>query len=255
MQLIDTHFHLTFEHAEPLQDILARAKEQAVSRFICIGASKGIESAPAAIRLAEEYPEVWATVGVHPHDAGSYQSLSEIESLASHAKVVAVGETGLDYFRDWAPVEDQKKLFRYTVSFALELGKPLVIHSREAAEDCIEVLKELGADKVGGVFHCYAEDEVFARRLADLNFLVSFTGNLTFKKATEMRRIASEIPLEQIMLETDMPYMAPEPFRGKPSEPGHVAQIAKVLAEAKGVSVEEVAQVTTANAERLFGLS
>lgn len=206
------------------------------------------------MKLAETFKNVWATIGIHPHDAGDFRELGPIAELAGHPRVVAIGETGLDYYRDWSPFEDQRKLFRHTVSFALEVGKPLVIHSREAGDDCIGILRELGAEKVGGVFHCYAEDEHFAARLAEINFLVSFTGNLTFKKAQKMRDIARAIPLDQIMLETDMPFMAPEPFRGKPSEPAHVRRIAEVLAEAKQESLEKVAAVTTANAEQLFGL-
>lgn len=254
MELIDTHCHLTTAPPEELPEILARAKECSVKRMLSVGASDGIQSARDSIKLAEDYPEIFTSIGVHPHDAGSHQTLSEIEELASHKKTVAIGETGLDYFRDWAPIEDQKKLFENSIALALNLKKPLIIHCREATVDTLEILNRTKAREVGGVFHCFAEDSEFAKKLEDLNFIVSFPGVLTFKKATDRRAAALDIPLDRIMLETDMPYMAPEPFRGKKSEPMHVYQIAKTLAEVKGISLEEVAQATTENAERIFGM-
>ncbi len=255
MELIDTHCHLTAVEKEKLPAIFERAKECSVKRFVCIGASDGIISAHDAVELSKQYPEVFCSVGVHPHDAGQHQDLKEIERLFEEEKVVAVGETGLDFFRDWAPVEDQRKLFRYSIELAKDIGKPLIIHCREAADETIATLKELSADKIGGVFHCYAEDGEFAKKIADLNFLVSFTGNITFKKALDRRKAVAEIPLEQIMLETDMPYMAPEPFRGKPSEPMHVYKVAQMIAEVKEVSLQEVAEKTSKTAVSFFGLS
>lgn len=160
----------------------------------------------------------------------------------------------MDYFRDWSPISAQKKLFANSIALARQVKKPLVIHCREAQDDTYQMLCEHNAKDVGGVFHCYAGDSEFAKRLLDINFIVSFTGNMTFKKADSIREAARQIPLEYIMLETDTPYMAPEPFRGKQSEPAHVYQIAYRLAELHKVTIEEVARITTANAKRLFGL-
>lgn len=255
MELLDTHCHLTTVDTDLVPEIIKRAKECFVKRYICVGASEKIISAHQAVQLAEKYPEIWASVGIHPHDADSGHSISELEQLATHKKVVAIGETGLDYFRDWANIDNQKKLFKDTISLARSLKKPLIIHCREAKEDVFNILKSCNAKEVGGVFHCYSEDFEFAKQLEEINFIVSFTGSLTFKKASELRNTAKQISLERIMLETDMPYMAPEPFRGNPSEPMHVYQIALQMAEIHEVTVEEIARISTQNAERIFGLA
>ena len=254
MQLVDTHCHLTHAPEEELKAIFERAQECSIVRMLSVGASDGIQSARDSLKLAEQYEQVYTSVGVHPHDADEHQTLAEIEELASHPKCVAVGETGLDYFRDWADFTLQKKLFENSISLALNLNKPLIIHCREATDNTLSILRKTGASKVGGVFHCYAEDAEFAKGLVDLNFIVSFTGVVTFKKAEDRRLILKEIPLERIMLETDMPYMAPEPFRGGKSEPMHVYQIAKTIGKVKELSLEEVARITTENAKRVFGL-
>lgn len=252
--LVDTHCHLPALEHRPLNDILADAEKAGIKKIICIGASVGKQSASDAVALAERHSNVWASVGVHPHDAKSFTDLDGLEDLARHPRVVAIGETGLDFFRDWAPRENQHRLFEASVELAKQVKKPIVIHSRSAGAECLETLKRLHAEEVGGVFHCYAEDAAFAERLRDIGFLVSFPGSLTFKNAHALRETAKAIPLDQIMVETDAPYMAPEPFRGKPSEPMHVYQIALVLAETKGVTLDEISRQTTANAERLFGL-
>ncbi len=255
MELVETHAHLyALSQDDSVDTYIARAKSCGVSRFVCVGASDGTQSARTAIDIAERFPEVYATIGVHPHDADEYQSLEEIEQLLEHPKAVAVGETGLDFFRDWADFDKQRSLFEASISVAKNCSKPIVIHSRDARDECFETLKRLGADAVGGVFHCYSEDAEFAKKLRDINFLVSLTGVITFKKAHGLRETARAIPLEQIMLETDCPYMAPEPFRGKQSEPMHVLKIAEKLAEIKEISLEDVARVTTSNAERIFGV-
>lgn len=254
MDLVDTHCHLTSLEHDSLEHILERATSAAVTRMVTIGASDELRSAADAVELAERYPFVWASVGIHPHDAGKTREVESLAPLAIHPKVVAIGETGLDFFRDWAPPDAQYDLFERTIAFAREHRKPLIIHSRAAGEQCYETLSRCGARDVGGVFHCYAENTEFAKRLIDLNFLVSFPGSLTFKSAHELREIAKAIPLERIMLETDAPYMAPEPFRGKPSEPAHVRTIAERLALVKGISVEEVAATTTATAMAFFAL-
>ena len=253
LDLIDTHAHIDSEPFDGDRDAcLARARAVGVQRIISIGASRGIASAHTSIALAERHPDVWASVGIHPHDAGQDLALGELEALAQHPKVVAIGETGLDFFRDWSPRERQYALFEHQIDLAIRVSKPLIIHSREAGEECIRVLTERSAQRVGGVFHCYAENAAFAERLQKIGFLVSFPGVLTFKKSDAMRAVAKEIPLEQIMVETDAPYMAPEPNRGKRCEPAFVVDTARALAAVKGLPLEEVAAITTQNALRLF---
>lgn len=254
MDFIDTHCHLTSLDEQQLAEVFSNARQSGVIRMICIGAGEGITSARKAIPLTEDYEQIWTSIGIHPHDAGQDFSIRQLESDLFHPKVVALGETGLDFFRDWAPVEKQQTLFRETIALAKEHQKPLIIHCRDAAAETLQILKAENAERVGGVFHCYSEDGEFAKKLGEINFLVSFTGNITFKNARKLRDSVKQIPLSQMMLETDSPYMAPEPFRGTPSEPKHVYQVALKIAEIKEVSVEEVAAATTANAKRLFGL-
>lgn len=255
LELTDSHCHLYSIPGENLETIIQNSLNANVTRIICVGASAELESAQTSIVLAEKFPAVWATVGIHPHDTGKCLEIKALEELCSHKKVVAIGETGLDYFRDWAPKENQLKVFKDTIALALNQKKPLVIHSRDAAEDCFDILKKQNAQEVGGVFHCYGEDAEFAKKLKDINFLVSFPGTITFKSATKLREIVKAIPLEQIMLETDAPYMAPEPYRGGHSEPKHVLQIAQKLAEIKEVSLETIAAITTRTALKFFKIS
>lgn len=252
MELIDTHCHLmALEKTADL--VIAAANHAHVKRMLNVGSIDGTRSAALAVKTADEYENVFAAVGIHPHDAKDYTTLEEIEPYLSHPKVVAIGETGLDFFRDWAPAERQRELFENSVKLALRYNKPLIIHSRDALEETLATLIRLHAEQVGGVFHCYSGDSTFAKRLRTLNFLVSFPGTVTFKKATSIHEAVKEIPLDQIMLETDCPYMAPEPYRGKPSEPAHVYEIACRIAELRQISIEEVADATTRNAEKLFG--
>lgn len=253
LQITDSHTHLDSEKLAHDQDgVVARANAVGVSRLITIGASGGLASARRAIEVSAKYPCVWATVGVHPHDAMLPYTREELVTLAKEPKVVGIGETGLDFYRDWSPKEKQIESFELHIDVALELGKPLVIHSREAGGECLSILQKMGASKVGGVFHCYAEDAEFAKRLRAINFLVSFPGTLTFKKAEEIRAICQAIPLDQIMVETDAPFMAPEPHRGKVCEPSYVVETLKTVARVKNLSLEEAAIATTNNALSLF---
>ena len=253
LDLVDSHTHLDAEEFASDRDAcIERAVAAGVTRLVSIGASRDLDSARSAIALADRYPFIWASAGIHPHDAGHDLNWSDLEPLAQHPKVVAIGETGLDFFRDWAPRDKQFALFEYQIDLARRVKKPLIIHSRSAGEECIAALERNNARDVGGVFHCYAEDAAFARRLASLGFLVSFPGVLTFKKGDSMRAICKEIPLEQILVETDAPYMAPEPHRGKRCESAFVVETARCLATLKGLSLEEVAAITTENALRLF---
>lgn len=253
LQITDSHTHLDSEKLAHDQDgVVARANAAGVSRIITIGASGGLASAHRAVELTRRYPCVWATVGVHPHDAGMPYTREELVSLAQDPKVVGIGETGLDFYRDWSPKEKQRESFELHIEVALEVGKPLVIHSREAGEECLSILERKGASKVGGVFHCYGENAEFATRLRAINFLVSFPGTLTFKRSDETRAICQAIPLEQIMVETDAPFMAPEPHRGKVCEPSYVVETLKTVARVKNLSLEEAARATTNNALSLF---
>jgi TatD DNase family protein len=253
IEIIDTHCHLDSEPFELDRDeVIRRATEAGVTRLITIGTGGGLSGASRAIALAESYPMVWATVGVHPHNADSALDLSLIETLAQHEKVVAIGETGLDFFRDWAPIEAQHQIFEVQIAIARKSKKPLIIHSRDAAVAALDTLIRHHAADVGGVFHCFSEDAEFAERLREINFRVSFPGQLTFKKAHQVREVCRAIPLEQILVETDAPYLAPEPYRGKRCEPAFVVETTKMLAQIKGLSLEEVAAITTRNALTLF---
>lgn len=253
--LIDSHTHLTAKDFDlDVDAVIDRAVQAGVTRLITIGAGYGVESMQRAVALAERRIEAYATVGVHPNDAAVPFDMAPLERLAKHPRVVAIGETGLDYYRNRATPEEQRRWFIAQIELARSVQKPIVIHSREAGAECLKILKEHRADEIGGVFHCYAEDETFAARLREINFLVSFPGSLTFKKNHRTREIAAAIPLDQIMVETDAPYMAPEPFRGQRCESAFVKKVAETLALAKGLGLDEVSRVTTANALRLFRL-
>jgi TatD DNase family protein len=253
IELIDTHTHLDSpEFDADRAECVRRAQEAGIVRILTIGAADGLGSAKRAIALAREFPCVWAATGIHPHDAARPESPDELRELAQDQRVVAIGETGLDFFRDWSPKRDQYIWFERQIGLALELKKPLVIHSREAGKECLEVLKQNGASEVGGVFHCYAENANFAEKLREINFLVSFPGFITFKRSDDSRAIARDIPLEQMMIETDAPYMAPEPHRGKRCEVAHVRGTAEVIAQIKDLPLDEFARVTTINAMKLF---
>lgn len=253
IEIIDTHCHLDSEPFNHDRDeVVARALEAGVTRLITIGTGGGLSGASKAIALSEMYPMVWATVGVHPHNADLSLDLTPLEQLALHPKVVAIGETGLDFFRDWAPVDAQHQVFQAQIALARKVKKPIVIHSRNAGEATLDTLFRHNAKDVGGVVHCFSENAEFAERLREINFQVSFPGQLTFKKAHEVREVCKAIPLEQILVETDAPYLAPEPHRGKRCEPAFVVETTKVIAQIKGLSLEEVAAITTGNALQLF---
>ncbi len=256
IEITDSHTHLDSTEFDADRDaVIARAHAAGVTRIVTIGAGFGAASTRNAIALAEKYPFIWASAGVHPHDAKIASDEIPLEELANHPRVVAIGETGLDFFKELSPVPDQERWFRAQILLARKLKKPLIIHSRQAGPQCLDILIEMKASEVGGVFHCYAEDANFAKKLAAINFLVSFPGTLTFKKAENVREIAKTIPLSQIMVETDAPYMAPEPYRGKRCESAFVVETAKMLAHIQGVSLEECARITTENAKRLFKLA
>lgn len=255
MKLIDSHCHLTDLSEEELSAVIERAAQNHVLEMVCIGAGDGEGAAWRAVEIARSRPNIWASVGIHPCDAAVRQDLDIYEELLADPKVVAIGETGLDFFRDRAPVEMQRALFERSIEVARNLKKPLIIHCRDAQDETLEMMERFHAHEAGGVFHCYTGDAELAKRLEGMNFYVSFPGTVTFKNAHALREVVRNISLEWILLETDSPYMAPEPFRGKPSEPAHVLYVAQKVAEVHEVSVERVAQITSANSTKLFGLS
>lgn len=255
--LFDTHTHLNdAQFAEDREDVILRAREKyEVSQIVNIGINR--ETIPSCLELAEAYDFVYAAVGWHPHDAASMRDddLQWLEGLASHEKVVALGEMGLDYYRDHSPREVQANVFRKQIALAKEVDLPIIIHNREAHEDVVRILREEEADTVGGVMHCFSGDWEYAKACMDLGFYISFAGPVTFKNAGDLRDVARRIPIDRLLVETDCPYLAPEPKRGKRNETGYVYYIAKTLAEVRGMSWEQLAAQTTENACRLFRIS
>ena len=252
--LIDTHCHLDFPDFEAQRDdIVARAHAAGVKQMITI--STRVRKFPAILAIAEKYPSVFCSVGTHPHNADEELDIpvSELIALSQHPRVVAIGEAGLDYFYDNAPRDAQQAGLRNHIAAARETGLPLVIHSRSADEDMAAILTE---ETRKGAFpfllHCFSSGPQLARTGVDLGGYVSFSGILTFPKSEELRDIARTVPLERMLVETDAPYLAPKPFRGKRNEPAYVAHTAAVLAETVGVDVEEIARITTENAFRIF---
>ncbi len=279
LKLFDSHAHLdSHDLTRDIDGVLDRAWAAGLRHIVAIGAGNGTEGAFDAVALAAREPRIWATVGVHPHDAdlgvdwesdpagpvdpvvrrrwdvACEEALCRLGSLALHPRVVAVGEVGLDFHYDHSPRELQRELFRRFVRLAVELELPLVIHAREAEDEVASILAEEGASRVGGVIHCFSGHQGLARAGLDLGFSFGLTGVLTFKAASDLRRAAADMPLHRLLTETDSPYLAPVPYRGKRNEPAHVAEVARCLAQLKGIPVQEAARVTTENARRLFGI-
>lgn len=252
--LIDTHCHLDFPDFEAERDaIVARAREAGVGQMITI--STRVKRFETILSIAEAYPNVFCSVGTHPHNADEEQDITteDLVRLSAHPKVVAIGEAGLDYFYDNAPRDAQVGGLRRHIAAARETGLPLVIHSRSADEDMAAILtEEMGKGAFPFLLHCFSSGPELARIGVELGGYVSFSGILTFPKSQELRDIAKTVPTERMIVETDAPYLAPKPFRGKRNEPAYVAHTAAVLAETIGVSEEEIATITTENAFRIF---
>jgi len=252
--LVDSHCHIPMLGKDmDVNEVIANAKALGVEHMLCV--SVDLETYPEILTLAEQYERIYASVGVHPNttmqEEVSQQTLVE---LASNENVVAIGETGLDYFRSEGELEWQRDRFRTHIKAAKSVHKPLIIHTREVGDDITRILKEEGADEVGGVMHCFVEDWETAQRAMEMNFYISFSGIVTFKNAKEVQRVAKQVPLERMLVETDSPYLTPVPYRGKPNQPGFTRYVAEVIAELKGISFEQVAEQTTANFFNLFNV-
>jgi len=251
--LVDSHCHLDFpELRADLPALLARMAAQGVTHALTI--STTLAGFPGVLALAQSTPNLWCTAGVHPDERGDGReaTVEELVALASHPKVVALGETGLDYFRVEGDTGWQRERFRVHIRAARAAGKPLVIHTREAAADTLRILEEEGAGTVGGVMHCFTETLEVAQAAMRLGFHISFSGIVTFKNAAALKEVARAVPLERMLVETDAPYLAPVPHRGKTNEPAFVRHVAEEIARLKGVAPEAVAAATTANFFALF---
>ncbi len=252
--LVDSHCHLDFpDFADTLDDVVARARAAGIGRIVTI--STRVKRHADLIGIAERFAEVYCSVGTHPHHAAEEPDIStqDLVRLAQHPKVVALGEAGLDYHYETSPIDDQERGFRNHIAAARETGLPLVIHTRDADAHTTAVLEdEMGKGAFPAVLHCYTGGPALARRAIELGLSISFTGILTYKKTDELRAIAASLPADRIMVETDAPYLAPGKYRGKRNEPSYVTETARVLAEVRGVSYDEIVRQTTENFFRLF---
>lgn len=252
MYLVDSHCHIDFDPLYPrIEDVLANAHDNDVRYLLCV--SVNLEDFPQVLALAELHDHIFASVGVHPNERdGRDPDADELVALADNPRVVAIGETGLDYFRSEGDLDWQRDRFRRHISAARTCGAPLIIHSREAPDDTIRLLTEEHAGEVGGVMHCFAEDWKMAEQALALGFYISFSGIVTFKNARPIQEVARKAPLDRILVETDSPYLAPVPYRGKTNEPAYVKHTAEYVAELRGISYGEVAEATSENFFRLF---
>jgi TatD DNase family protein len=258
MKLIDSHGHVDGTEFDADRDaVLARARAAGVERFVVIGTGDSLERIGRAVALAEREPDVFAAVGVHPHDAARIEPgwWPALEELALRPRVVAVGETGLDYHYDHAPRAAQQAAFRAHVALARRVGKPVVCHVRDAHADTVRILDEEGAAEVGGVIHCFTGGPDDARAYVALGLHVSFSGIVTFKSADAIRAALAEVPLDRILIETDCPYLAPVPLRGRRNEPAFLVHTAEAVARAAGVTPARLAAATVVNTSRLFRLT
>jgi TatD DNase family protein len=259
MDLIDSHAHIDDpKFAEDRDAMLKRAQSAGVNTILAIGTGPGPEKLDAALPYAEAHDWIYTTVGIHPHEARDVTQahLDTLARLAQHPKVIAWGEIGLDYFYDHSPREIQQRVFRDQMNLARAANLPVIIHCRDAWSDCLDILEEAWKPTgLGGILHCFTSTTEDARRGIDMGFLISFTGNLTYPKAQNIRDVAKDLPLENILIETDSPYLAPQPVRGKRNEPAYVAEVAKALANVRNLGTEEIAAVTAGNFRRFFHLA
>ena len=251
----DSHCHLDFPGlVEHLPDILSRMQTAQVNRALCI--SVQLEDFPNVLALAENHEQLWATAGVHPdYEDITEPTVEKLLELADHPKVIGIGETGLDYFRLKGDLKWQRERFRVHLRAANLCKKPVIVHTRAAGEDTLKILSEENVQGCGGIIHCFTESLDFARKALDLGMYLSFSGIVSFKNAADLREVAKFAPMDRILIETDSPYLAPVPHRGKTNEPSFVPHVAKVIAQEKGVAVEEIGIQTSANFDRLFGFA
>ncbi len=253
---VDSHCHINFPGlVERLDELLDTMREHAVTHALCV--SVDLETLPAVLGVAERYPNVYASVGVHPdHEDCAEPSVEQLIELSRHPKVVAIGETGLDYYRlegrTRADMEWQRERFRTHIRAARAVGKPLIIHTRSSAEDTLRIMREEGASAVGGVMHCFTETWEIAQAALALDFYISISGIVTFKSARDLQDVARQLPLERLLIETDSPYLAPVPYRGKTNQPAYVSHVGRFLAELRGVPEAALGQATTDNFFKLF---
>lgn len=254
--LFDTHVHLNAEQFdEDLEEVISRAREAGVEKMVVVGFDR--PTINRAMELIEQYEFLYASIGWHPVDAIDMkdEDLAWIEELSNHPKVVAIGEMGLDYHWDKSPKDVQKEVFRKQIHLAKKVKLPIIIHNRDATQDIVDILREEGAEEVGGIMHCFSGSPEIAQECVDMNFYISLGGPVTFKNAKKPKEVAKEIPLEKLLIETDCPYLAPHPNRGKRNEPAYVKLVAEQIAELKEVSLEEVEKITTENAKKLFNIN
>jgi len=254
MPFVDSHCHINFpELAENMSDVLAQMRQNEVLSALCI--SVNLADFPQVLALAEQYPHIYASVGVHPdYEEVEEPDVARLVGLAQHPKIIAIGETGLDYFRLKGDLEWQRARFRTHIRAARESGKPLVIHTREAAADTLRIMEEESAAEASGVMHCFTETWEVAEAALAMGFYISFSGIVTFKNAKQLKEVAQRVPLERILIETDAPYLAPVPHRGKLNQPAYVKHVAEEIATLRGISLDEVGRRTTENFTRLFKL-
>lgn len=250
--LVDSHCHLNFpEIAENIFAIRQLMLESNVGHALCVSVT--LDKFPEVLNLAEQYDNFYASVGVHPdYEDIEEPTVSELVELARHPKIVAIGETGLDYFRLTGDLEWQRMRFRTHIRAAIIANKPLIIHTRNAAEDTLKIMAEEGAVQVGGVMHCFTENQEVALAAIKMGFYISFSGIVTFKNAAQIKQVAQSIPLDKMLVETDSPYLAPMPFRGKSNQPAYVKYVAQEIANLRGIGLDEVMQATTNNFFTLF---
>ncbi|MCD6353029.1 MAG: TatD family hydrolase [Proteobacteria bacterium] len=253
--LIDSHAHLTLSQFDDDREmVIQRAREAGLKHIITVGLD--IEDCHKAIMLAEEYDFIFASVGIHPHDVKSIdtKTYSRLKRLSAHDKVVAIGEIGLDFYRNLSPRKIQFPRFREQLQLAREVSLPVIIHDREAHQETLKILQEERAETIGGVIHCFSGDLAMAKSCLDLGFYISIPGTITFKNSRDYQDLVRELPLNRLLLETDSPFLTPHPFRGKRNEPAYVYYTAKTVARVKNIDVAELADITTCNAQKLFGL-
>ncbi|RLB44330.1 MAG: hydrolase TatD [Deltaproteobacteria bacterium] len=252
---IDTHAHLDMEvFQKDLESVLKRAEDNGVEAIVTVGVD--LRSSQDAVQLANTRPNLYAAVGLHPHEAGSFNSmtLETLATLSQDPKVVAWGEIGLDYYRNYSPRELQRKAFEEQLHIAIDLGLPIIIHDREAHEDILDILRKIGKRERFGVVHCYSGDMELAQQLFDMGFFISIPGTITYKNAAQIRQVAASAPINRILIETDAPFLAPVPYRGKRNEPAYVAITAQELAKLRKLNETTLAGLLRDNTKKLFGI-